>query len=153
MSKDISGTASPKRPSGMTRWMLRTFNPVGVFMYRRGMVRKMGKMQQVLLTTTGRKSGQPHTVPLGAVPEGDGWVVIGSFGGADVHPNWWLNMVANPNVTLQVNDEVIKARMQEITNPADYERVWNTVVATMKGYDNYTKKTSRKIPLGWLRPA
>jgi len=86
MSKDISGTASPKRPSGMTRWMLRTFNPVGVFMYRRGMVRKMGKMQQVLLTTTGRKSGQPHTVPLGAVPEGDGWVVIGSFGGADVHP-------------------------------------------------------------------
>jgi len=62
-------------------------------------------------------------------------------------------MVANPNVTLQVNDEVIKARMQEITNPADYERVWKTVVATMKGYDNYTKKTSRKIPLGWLRPA
>jgi deazaflavin-dependent oxidoreductase (nitroreductase family) len=146
MSQDTPSTAPIKRPSGMSRWMLRTFNPIGVFMYRRGMVRKMGKMQQVLLTTTGRKSGQPHTVPLGAVREGDGWVVIASFGGADVHPNWWLNMVANPNVTLQVNDEVIKARMQEITNPAEYERVWNTVVATMKGYDNYTKKTSRKIP-------
>jgi deazaflavin-dependent oxidoreductase (nitroreductase family) len=136
----------------MTRWMLRRLAPVGVFMYRRGMVRKMGKMQQVLLTTTGRKTGQPRTVPLGAVREGDGWVVIGSFGGADVHPSWWLNMVANPNVTLQVNDEVIKARMQEITNPAEYERIWNTVVSTMKGYANYTKKTSRKIPLGWLRP-
>jgi len=116
------------------------------------MSRKMGQMQTALLTTTGRKSGQPHTVPAGAVREGDGWVVIGSYGGSDVHPNWWLNMVANPNVTLQVNDEMVKARMQEITDPAEYQRVWNRVVATSKGYAGYTKKTSRKIPLGWLRP-
>jgi hypothetical protein len=61
-------------------------------------------------------------------------------------------MVANPNVTLRVNDMVLKARMQEITNPADYERLWTTVVGNMKGYANYPKKTSRKIPLGWLRP-
>jgi len=133
--------------------LLRTVSGAQVFMYRRGMVRKMGKMQQVLLTTVGRKSGKPRTVQLGAVPEGDGWVVIGSAGGSDSDPNWWRNMVANPNVTVQVNNDVIKVRMQEITNPADYERVWNTVVATMKGYANYPKKTSRKIPLGWLRPA
>jgi len=131
----------------------RTASAAQAFMYRRGLIRKMGKMQQVLLTTVGRKSGKPRTVQLGAVPERDGWVVIGSAGGANAHPNWWLNMVANPNVTVQVNDNVIKARMQEITNPAEYERVWNTVVATMKGYANYPKKTSRKIPLGWLRPA
>jgi len=110
-------------------------------------------MQQVLLTTIGRKSGKPRTVQLGAVPEGDGWVVIGSASGADAHPQWWLNMVANPEVTVQVNNDVLKARMQEITNPADYDRVWNTVVGTMKRYASYTKKTSRKIPLGWLRPA
>ena len=121
-------------------------------MYRRGLVRKMGKMQQVLLTTVGRTSGKSRTVQLGAVTEGDGWVVIGSAGGSDTDPNWWRNMVANPNVTLQVNDDVLNVRMQEITNPADYERIWNTVVATMKGYANYPKKTSRKIPLGWLRP-
>ena len=133
--------------------LLRTVSGAQVFMYRRGMVRKMGKMQQVLLTTVGRKSGKPRTVQLGAVPEGDGWVVIGSAGGSDSDPNWWRNMVANPNVTVQVNNDVIKVRMHEITNPADYERVWNTVVATMKGYANYPKKTSRKIPLGWLRPA
>ena len=132
--------------------MLRVAGAVHRFMYRRGMARKMGQMQQVLLTTTGRKSGKPHTVPLGAVREGDGWVVIASFGGADVHPSWWLNMVANPDVTVQVNDQVIKARMQEITNPADRERIWNTVVSTMKGYANYPKKTSRIIPLGLLRP-
>jgi F420H(2)-dependent quinone reductase len=147
-----SSTAPTKRPGGMSHVMLRTFMPVAVFMYRRGMMRKMGKMQQVLLTTTGRKTGHPHTVPLGAVREGDGWIVIGSNGGANADPNWWLNMVANPDVTVQVNDQVIKARMQEITNPADRERIWNNVVATMKGYANYPKKTSRVIPLGWLRP-
>ena len=112
----------------------------------------MGQTQTVLLTTTGRKSGRPYTVPLGAVPEGDGWVVIGSNGGAHVHPNWWLNMVAKPEVTLQVNDQITKARMQEITNPADRERIWNNVVASGKGYANYPKKTSRVIPLGLLRP-
>jgi len=131
----------------------RTASAAQAFMYRRGLIRKMGKMQQVLLTTVGRKSGKPRTVQLGAVPEGDGWVVIGSAAGADANPNWWLNMVANPNVTVQVNDDVIRVRMQEITNPADYERVWKAVVATNKGYANYPKKTSRKIPLGWLRPA
>ncbi len=136
----------------MTRFMLRTFGGVHPFMYRRGMARKIGQMQQVLLTTAGRRSGQPHTVVLGAVPEGDGWVVIGSNSGADLDPNWWLNMLANPNVTLQVNDEIIKARMQEITNPADRQRIWNTVVARHKGYASYIKKTSRVIPLGWLRP-
>jgi len=133
--------------------MLRTLSAAQGFMYRRGLVRKMGKMQQVLLTTVGRKSGKPHSVQLGAVREGDGWVVIGSASGADAHPQWWLNMVANPNVTVQVNDDVLKARMQEITNPADYDRIWHTVVATSKGYGDYPKKTSRKIPLGWLRPA
>jgi deazaflavin-dependent oxidoreductase (nitroreductase family) len=133
-------------------FMLRTGAAIHGFMYRRGMARKLGKMQQVLLTTIGRRSGKPHTVALGAVPEGDGWVVIASNGGADIHPNWWRNMVANPNVTLRVNDMVLKARMQEITNPADYERLWTTLVGNMKGYANYPKKTTRKIPLGWLRP-
>jgi F420H(2)-dependent quinone reductase len=152
MSKDASSTAPPKRPSGMSRSMLRVAGSIHRFMYRRGLARKMGEMQQVLLTTTGRKSAKLHTVPLGAIREGDGWVVIASYGGADIDPSWWLNMKANPNVTVQVNDQVIKARMQEITDPADRERIWNTVVSTMKGYANYPKKTSRVIPLGLLRP-
>lgn len=132
--------------------MFRAMSATHGFMYRRGMARKMGQMQQILLTTTGRKSGKPHTVPLGAVREGDGWVVIASFNGADVDPSWWLNMLADPNVTLQVNDKLIKARMQEITDPADRERIWHTVVNTIKRYAYYQKKASRVIPLGWLRP-
>jgi hypothetical protein len=87
------------------------------FLYRRGLARKMGQTQTVLLTTTGHKTGRSYTVALGAVPEGDG-----------------------------------KARMQEITNPADRDRIWHNVVASGKGYANYPKKTSRVIPLGLLRP-
>jgi deazaflavin-dependent oxidoreductase (nitroreductase family) len=122
------------------------------FLYRRGFGRSMGKMPQILLTTRGRKTGKAHTVPLGAVREGDGWAVIASYNGADVHPGWWLNLVAHPEATIQVNDQIIKVRMQEITNPADRERIYNTAVSMVKRYANYPKKTSRVIPLGLLRP-
>src|SRR5437773_10727216 len=107
--------------------LLRTLSAAQGFMYRRGLVRKVGKMQQVLLTTAGRKSGKPRTVQLGAVREGDGWVVIGSAGGADARPQWWRNMVANPAVTVQVNNDVLKARMHEITNQADHDRIGHTL--------------------------
>jgi deazaflavin-dependent oxidoreductase (nitroreductase family) len=150
VSQNYSSSTPPWR-GAISHFMVRAFGGIHPFMYRRGMGRKMGEMQQVLLTTTGRKSGRPHTVALGTIPEGNGWIVIGSNGGADADPNWWLNMVANPDVTIQVNDRVIHARMQPI-NPADRDRIWNTVVATSKGYANYPKKTSRVIPLGLLRP-
>jgi deazaflavin-dependent oxidoreductase (nitroreductase family) len=122
------------------------------FLYRRGLGRSMGKMPQILLTTRGRRTGKAHTVPLGAVREGDGWAVIASFNGADVHPGWWLNLVAHPEATIQVNDQVIKVRMQEITNPADRERIYSAAVSMVKRYANYPKKTSRVIPVGILRP-
>src|SRR5207253_9748755 len=108
--------------------LLRTLSAAQVFMYRRGLVRKMGKMQQVLQTTVGRKSGKARTVQLGAVPEGNGWAVIASAGGSDANTWWWVNMVANPNATVQVNGDVIKVRMQAITNPAEYGRLTTTVV-------------------------
>jgi len=132
--------------------MFRTMSAVHGVLYRRGLARSMGPMQQILLTTTGRKSGQSHTVPLGAVPEGDGWVVIASFNGNDVHPSWWLNLVAHPDATIQVNDQVIRVRMREITDAADRERIWKTVVSRLDRYASYSKKTSRVIPLGLLRP-
>ena len=140
------------QPGRVARVMVQGGNRLHTFIYRRGVARKMGQLPLILLTTTGRKSGRPLTVPLGTVREGDGWVVIASYGGADVHPSWWLNLVANPNATIQENGKVVNVRMQEITNPSDYERIWNRVVATYKGYGNYVKKTSRKIPLGLLRP-
>jgi F420H(2)-dependent quinone reductase len=143
---------TPRRPSAFYRWSFRTLDAVHGFLYRRGLARSMGKMPQILLTTTGRKTGKPRTVPLGVVREGDGWAVIASFNGNDVHPSWWLNLVAHPEATIQVDDQILKVRMQEITNPADRERIWNTAVALVRRYATYAKKTSRVIPLGLLRP-
>src|SRR2546430_15412290 len=110
--------------------LLRTASAVGTFMYRRGLVRKMGKMQQVLLTTVGRTSGKPRTVQLGAVTEGDGWVLIGSAGGSRNHPKLWGNKGAKTNVTPPQKDEVLEIKSHEITDPARSQRMMKTVVVT-----------------------
>jgi deazaflavin-dependent oxidoreductase (nitroreductase family) len=141
-----------KKQSAFYRWFFRALDGVHGFLYRRGVARTMGGMPLLLLTTSGRRTGKPHTVALGAVPEGDGWAVIASYNGSDVHPAWWLNLVAHPEATIVLNDRIIKVRMHEITNPADRERIWNTAVAQVKRYATYAKKTSRVIPLGLLRP-
>jgi F420H(2)-dependent quinone reductase len=112
----------------------------------------MGRMPLILLTTTGRSTGKPSTVPLGAVREGDGWVVIGSNGGADLDPGWWLNLLANPRATIRADDRQVAVRMEEITNPEQYRRIWDGVVERSPGYASYPKKTSRHIPLGLLLP-
>ncbi len=152
MSQQAPTTKPIKPPGAGVRLMFRVAGVIHRTMYRRGLGRKMGQLQQVMLTTTGRKSGRQHTTVLGAVPEGGGWVVIGSYGGADVHPNWWLNLVANPQATLTVGDQTMRVRMQEVTDPAERQRIWDGLVAVSPGYANYLKKTSRVIPLGWLRP-
>lgn len=153
MNQKVPVTGSKMRqPTLARRWFFHALAVAHSFAYRRGLTRQMGKMPWILLTTTGRKSGQPHTVPVGALREADGWVVIGSFYGADVHPSWWMNLLANPEATIQVNDQQVKVRMQEVTDPADRERIWNTIVATMTRYATYAKKTARVIPLGLLRP-
>lgn len=150
--ENVAAKSALRRPAAVYRLFFRMLSAIHGFLYRRGMARSMGPMQQILLTTTGRKTGQPHTVPLGAVPEGDGWVVIASFNGQDVHPNWWLNLVAHPEAGIQVNDQVMRVRMQEITDGADRERIWKTVVSLVNRYASYAQKTSRVIPLGLLRP-
>jgi deazaflavin-dependent oxidoreductase (nitroreductase family) len=128
------------------------FNGAHILAYRTGMGRRMGKLQVILLTTTGRKTGRPHTVPLNGVPEGNAYVVIGSAGGSDFDPEWWLNLIANPNARIQVNNRMINVRMEPVTDPAERRRLWDQVVALMRGYAAYEKKTKRVIPLGQLRP-
>lgn len=132
--------------------MFRVVGAIHRFFYRLGIGRRMGRLPQVLLTTTGRKTGRQHTIVLGAVPEGDGWVVIGSYGGADVHPHWWLNLLAKPTAVLRVGDRTMTVRMHEVTDSAERKRIWAKVLEANPGYASYERKTSRLIPLGWLRP-
>ncbi len=100
----------------------------------------------VLLTTTGRTSGKPRTVPLCALPDGRDYIVIASFGGMDRSPAWWLNLERTPIATLQVGAEhfTVTARA---TSGDERERLWTRVVERAPGYLNYARRTTREIPV------
>lgn len=105
----------------------------------------------LLLTTRGRKSGEDKTVPLIFVPDGDSYVIIASLGGAPKHPVWYLNLQADPNVTLQVKDKVFAAIARTAGSP-ERERLWAKAVEAWPQYDDYQAKTERQIPVVVLDP-
>lgn len=119
--------------------------------YRLGLARSMGKAPVILLSTTGRKSGRRITIPLCAVRDGDAFIVIASNGGADWQPNWWLNLVANPEATVEFANGRVRVRMEEVIDRAEKDRLWKKMTAVYPGYDRYTTGTAREIPLGLLR--
>ena len=110
-------------------------------------------MPVVELTTTGRKSGQRHTVLLTSpVRDGDAIVLVASRGGADHHPAWFLNLRANPDVEAKVGKESTRTMRARVAEPDERARLWPQVVAKYKGYGDYQAKTQREIPLVLLEP-
>jgi deazaflavin-dependent oxidoreductase (nitroreductase family) len=107
---------------------------------------RIGQAQVVLVTTTGRRSGQPHAVPLMAFADADRIVLVASNGGQDKHPAWYLNALANPAVTVRRGDDthVMRAR---IATPAEKAELWPRIVEWWDRYDAYQRKTTRDIPL------
>lgn len=99
--------------------------------------------QQLLLTTIGRKSGLPRTVPLLYARDGDSYVVVASNMGQEKHPAWMHNLTANPEATLNVagREFPVRARLAE---DADRERVWPAVVAVYPAYDTYVERASHR---------
>ncbi|MDF5752211.1 nitroreductase family deazaflavin-dependent oxidoreductase [Spongiactinospora sp. TRM90649] len=100
----------------------------------------------LLLTTTGRKSGQKHTTPLIYQRHGDDYLVVASKGGADAPPLWYLNLEADPEVEVQVLADRFPARARTAT-PEEKPEMWRTMAATWPDYDDYQRKTSREIPV------
>jgi deazaflavin-dependent oxidoreductase (nitroreductase family) len=105
----------------------------------------------IILATTGRKSGKLRRTPLIRVKDGDDYLVVASMGGAPTNPVWYLNMVANPDVTVQDRAEVheLRARVAEGDEKA---RRWAVAAAVWPDYDEYTTKTDRDIPLVICEP-
>jgi deazaflavin-dependent oxidoreductase (nitroreductase family) len=100
----------------------------------------------LLLTTKGRKSGEPRTTPLIYGTAGDDYVIVASKGGADEPPGWYVNLQADPDVELQVHDEVFPARARTATAEEKLE-LWRTMVGEWPHYDDYQEKTDREIPV------
>ncbi len=104
----------------------------------------------LLLTTTGAKSGQPRTSPVVYAKDGDDLVIFGSYAGADRHPAWYHNLVANPQVSVEVGDESFEADAV-VTEGEERDRLFAAQVAAMPPFAEYEKKTSRVIPVVRLR--
>jgi len=107
---------------------------------------KIGPTNMGLLTTTGRKSGQPRTTPLNCTPDGDRYLLVASYGGDDRDPQWFKNLQANPEASLQIGPETFPVRAT-VATPEERTVLWPKVVAAYKGYEGYQRKTSREIPV------
>ncbi|MBE1535654.1 nitroreductase family deazaflavin-dependent oxidoreductase [Actinomadura algeriensis] len=100
----------------------------------------------LLLTTKGRRTGQPRTTPLIYQPEGDAYLVVASKGGTDEPPLWYLNLQADPEVQVQVKGDRFTARARTAT-PEEKPALWRKMAATWPQYDEYQTKTEREIPV------
>jgi deazaflavin-dependent oxidoreductase (nitroreductase family) len=102
--------------------------------------------QTLILTTTGRKSGEPRKAPL-IYGEHDGdYLVVASKGGAPEPPAWYLNLKEQPEVQVQVRDETFTARARDAT-PDEQPELWKIMVGEWPAYDEYQTKTDRQIPV------
>ena len=105
----------------------------------------------LVLTTTGRKSGEPRKFPLIFGQDGDDYLLVASKGGAPEHPGWYLNLVENPEAVVQVKGDVIPVTAR--TASADEKaRLWAIMLEQWPYYDEYQAKTEREIPLVVLTP-
>jgi deazaflavin-dependent oxidoreductase (nitroreductase family) len=100
----------------------------------------------LLLTTTGRNSGQQRTTPLIHRTDDGRWVIVASKGGAPEHPGWYENLKANPTATIQVKNERIPVRASTAEGE-ERERLWRAMTEVWPAYDEYQQKTSREIPI------
>ena len=106
----------------------------------------------LLLTTKGRKTGQPRTTPLIYATDGDRYVIVASKGGAPAHPGWYENLAQDPAVELQVKGEVFPARAR-VAEGEERERLWRKANEVWRHYDSYQEKTEREIPVVVLERA
>jgi deazaflavin-dependent oxidoreductase (nitroreductase family) len=108
----------------------------------------VANMPVLELTTTGRKTGRPHTVVLTSpVRDGDSIVVVASRGGDNHHPAWFLNLRDDPDVDVAIGREPKRSMRARVADPDERARLWPQVVARYKGYGDYQTRTDREIPL------
>lgn len=104
-----------------------------------------------LLTTTGKKTGLARTTPLLYMPDGDRVIVVASQGGMSKDPLWYLNLKANPEVTIQVMKQLRKYRART-ANPDERAALWPRLVDTYADYETYASWTDRPIPVVICEP-
>ena len=107
----------------------------------------------VVLTTTGRKSGDLRRNALIHGKDGDDFILIASYGGRPTHPLWYLNLVADPSVTIQERADVVNGVAETVPEGEERDRLWDQMVSIFPPYAEYQAKTERRIPVVRVRRA
>ena len=108
------------------------------------------KMTLLLMHTTGAKSGLPRLNPAAYTKDRERLVIIASKGGADTHPDWYYNLVANPNFAIEVGKEKYDA-VANVEEEPERTRLYDQMAAQYPGFEEYRQKTSRVIPVITLK--
>ena len=109
-------------------------------------------MPTLLLTTTGRRSGESRTSALIFGRDGDDYLVVASLGGAPKHPSWYLNLTAHPTAEIQVLADRIPVTAHTASED-EKPRLWQIVTEVWPNYDVYQTRTDRVIPVVVLSPS
>lgn len=150
----VAGKALDRMPKSVSGplWQGLTKSHVGIYRATGGRLgSSLGGVPFLLLHHRGRKSGQMRTTPLVYGRLGDSLVLVASKGGATKNPVWYLNLVANPEVEVEVGRErrTVRARVAE---GEERERAWKAALEVWAGYDGYQAQTDRRIPVILLEP-
>jgi F420H(2)-dependent quinone reductase len=142
------------RLSTTSAWALKAFGKLNVPLYRLSGGRLFGQLDRapvLLLTTVGRRSGQPRTAPVVYLADGERLIVIGSNAGHERAPAWSLNLEANPLAEVELRSErrAVRARVAEGEERAE---LWRKVNEMYGGFDEYSARTTRDIRLFVLEP-
>jgi len=141
--KRIGESSFWKRTGRVHAWLYRTTGgKVG---------HSAGQLRNLLLTTTGRKSGASRTVPLTYMADGGRYVLVASNGGADRHPAWYRNLATNPHAAIQVGAQQLTV-VAHIAEAAERARLWPQLTAMNPFYSRYEQITDREIPVVVLTP-
>ena len=149
------GNSLAHRRNSAIRNVERTVGTLHRELYRRSGGRVGGSMRGMsvgLLTTRGRKSGRMYTRPLMYLTEGENILIIASARGQSSNPGWYYNLLADPNVTMQIHNQ-IRAMVAEPQTGTDRARHWERIVREHSMFEDFQRKTTREIPVVLLRPA
>jgi len=145
--------ASREMPKSMKYAMgspvTKLFQRANTWVYRKSGGKLWGTMEGaplLLLTTYGRKTGEPRTVPLIYCEDGSSFVVVASKGGWPTDPMWYRNLQANPSVEVQRGPQV-RSMVARTADAAERARLWPRLLETYKPYADYQSWTDREIPL------
>jgi deazaflavin-dependent oxidoreductase (nitroreductase family) len=127
-------------------------DPEKAHMWDSGAAGGTGPLPTLLLTTTGRKTGEPRALPLIYGNVGDSYAIIASKGGMPEHPLWFRNLEANPECDLMVGAKAVSARARIVTG-VEREEIWTMMAKVYPPYLDYQERTDRTIPVIVLDPA